>query len=101
MSVPILVAFLLWPEGDRIALPGFLASLGVASIPVAFVLSFVGSIFGSFFTAPFIATLQSISKMRLAPSRAVLPVVSYGGDTSTRSQPIKFKPQQPRIISTP
>jgi MFS family permease len=78
VSVPILVGFLLWPEGDRIALPGFLASIGVTSIPVAFVLSFVGSIFGSFFTAPFIATLQSISKVRM---RALVAALS--GTVST------------------
>jgi MFS family permease len=84
VSVPILLAFLLWPEGDRIALPGFVAALGVESIPVAFVLSFVGSIFGSFFTAPFLATLQSISKIRMRALVAALSTTasSFVGHTA-------------------
>jgi MFS family permease len=84
VSVPILIAFLLWPEGDRIALPGFVAALGVESIPVAFVLSFVGSIFGSFFTAPFLATLQSISKIRMRALVAALSTTasSFVGHTA-------------------
>jgi len=64
-SVPILIAFLLWPAEDVIALPGFLAAAGVPSIPVAFVLSFFGSILGSFFTAPFMATIQGVSPLRM------------------------------------
>ena len=43
-SVPILVAFLLWPVSDQIALPAFMADLGVDAIPFGFVLSFFGSI---------------------------------------------------------
>ena len=54
ISVPILVAFLLWPASDT-----------VWGIPFAFYLSFVGSIMGSFFTAPFMATIQGISKLRM------------------------------------
>jgi MFS family permease len=65
MSVPILVAFLLWPATDRIALPGFFAELGVSEIPVGFVFSFFGSIVGSFFTAPFMATIQGVSPLRM------------------------------------
>ena len=42
---------------------------------------------------------QSISNSRLAAVSAVLPDGSYGGETSTRSQPTRFMPQQPRIIS--
>jgi MFS family permease len=54
ISVPILVAFLLWPQGDTL--------LGV---PFAFYLSFVGSIVGSFFTAPFMATIQGVARLRM------------------------------------
>ena len=62
ISVPILVAFLLWPEGDT-----------VAGIPFAFYLSFVGSIAGAFFTAPFMATIQGIARLRM---RAVAAGIS-------------------------
>lgn len=62
ISVPILVAFLLWPEGDT-----------VAGIPFAFYLSFAGSIVGAFFTAPFMATIQGIARLRM---RAVAAGVS-------------------------
>jgi MFS family permease len=64
-SVPILVAFLLWPVSDQIALPAFMVDLGVDAIPVGFVLSFFGSILGSFFTAPFMATIQGVSPLRM------------------------------------
>ncbi|MBW2362045.1 MAG: MFS transporter [Deltaproteobacteria bacterium] len=62
LSVPILIGFLLWPETHTIA-----------GIPFAFVLSFFGSIVGSFFTAPFMATIQGLSKLRM---RAIAAGVS-------------------------
>jgi MFS family permease len=67
ISVPILCAFLLWPAGDRVALP-----FGLPAIPVAFLFSIVGSIFGSFFTAPFIATIQSLAKLRMRAMAAAM-----------------------------
>ena len=54
ISVPTLIAFLLWPAEDK-----------VAGIPFAFYLSFVGSIAGAFFTAPFMATIQGIARLRM------------------------------------
>jgi len=54
LAVPTLIGFLLWPETHH-----------VAGIPFAFVLSFFGSIMGAFFTAPFMATIQGISKLRM------------------------------------
>lgn len=71
-SVPILVAFLLWPVDHVIPLPGFLAIAGLEALPVAFVLSFFGSILGSFFTAPFIATIQSVSPLRMRAFAAAI-----------------------------
>jgi hypothetical protein len=65
ISVPLLLAFLLWPESDRISMPGFIAALGIMDIPVAFVLSLLGSVFGGFYTAPFLATMQGIAKLRM------------------------------------
>jgi len=62
ISVPVLIAFLLWPESHHIG-----------GIPFAFVLSFFGSIAGSFFTAPFMATIQGVAKLRM---RAVAAGVS-------------------------
>ena len=54
LAVPLLIAFLLWPTTHV-----------VAGIPFALILSFFGSIVGSFFTAPFMATLQGIAKLRM------------------------------------
>src|SRR4051812_8586242 len=45
--------------------------------------------------------MHNISKSKLAATRAVLPVVSYAGATSTKSAPIMFNPLQPRMISSP
>ena len=72
VSVPLLVAFLLWPVDDLIPLPSFLAFGGLEGIPVGFVFSFVGSIFGSFFTAPFMATIQSVSPLRMRAFAAAI-----------------------------
>lgn len=44
--------------------------------------------------------MQSISKSRFAAVSAVVPAVSYIGATSTTSQPTKFRPAQPLIISS-
>ena len=76
LSVPILITYLLWPASDRLALPGFLAALGVPSIPVAFLFSFVGSVLGSFFTAPFLATVQGISPLRIRAVAAALSTIA-------------------------
>lgn len=77
ISVPILVAFLLWPESARIALPGFLAGTAFEAIPVALLWSIVGSVFGSFFTAPFMATIQGVSPLRMrAFAAAVSSLIS-------------------------
>ena len=65
VSVPILVGFLLWPESHHVSLLGL-------SIPFAFVLSVFGSVFGAFFTAPFIATIQNISKLRMRATAAAI-----------------------------
>ncbi|MEZ4215301.1 MAG: MFS transporter [Myxococcota bacterium] len=54
IGVPMLVAFLLWPREHEL--------LGV---PVALWWSAGGSIVGSFFTAPFIATIQNVAKLRM------------------------------------
>ena len=72
LSVPILVCFLLWPADDVIALPKVLQIAGLDALPVGFVLSFFGSIVGSFFTAPFLATIQSISPIRMRAFAAAI-----------------------------
>jgi MFS family permease len=64
LAVPILIGFLLWPETHM-----------VGGIPFAFVLSFFGSITGAFFTAPFIATIQNISKLRMRATAAGISTV--------------------------
>ncbi|MCE2391231.1 MAG: MFS transporter [Proteobacteria bacterium] len=74
ISVPILLAFLLWPETHRVSLIFF-------DVPFAFVLSFVGSVFGSWFTAPFLATIQGIAKLRMRAFAAAIStlVTSFVG----------------------
>ena len=71
-SVPILVAFLLWPVDHVIALPSFLQVAGLEALPVAFILSLFGSIVGSFFTAPFMATIQNVSPLRMRAFAAAI-----------------------------
>ncbi len=65
LSVPVLVAFLLWPEADRIAMPGALAAIGLPSMPVALLWSLVGSVIGGAYTAPFMSTIQGIAPLRM------------------------------------
>ena len=78
VSVPILLGFLLWPETHRIGVPAGVARwIGIDGIPVAFVLSAIGSVVGSFFTAPFLATIQNIAKLRMrALAAAISTIVS-------------------------
>ena len=72
ISVPILVAFLLWPESARIPLPASLAGTAFEAIPVALVWSIFGSVFGSFFTAPFMATIQGVAPLRMRAFAAAI-----------------------------
>ena len=65
VSVPILIAFLLWPESDVIPLPSFFAGTLFEAIPVALVLSIMGSIVGGLFTAPFMSTTQGVAPLRM------------------------------------
>jgi MFS family permease len=77
VSIPILIGFLLWPVDDVLPLPGFMAFGDLEALPVGFVLSFFGSIVGSFFTAPFMATMQSVSPIRMrAFAMAVSTLIS-------------------------
>ena len=73
ISVPILVAFLLWPENAIIPLPGFLAGTAFEALPIALVWSIFGSIFGSFFTAPFMSTIQGVAPLRMRAFAAASP----------------------------
>jgi MFS family permease len=67
LSIPMLCAFLLWPNSDRVSLP-----FGLPEIPVAFLFSIVGSVFSTFFTAPFLATIQSLAKLRMRAMAAAI-----------------------------
>jgi MFS family permease len=75
ISVPILVAFLLWPVSSRFLLPSFLAGSAFEAIPVALVWSIFGSVFGSFFTAPFIATIQGVAPLRMRAFAAAISIL--------------------------
>lgn len=65
VSVPVLVAFLLWPEADRIAMPALLAAAGLPTLPIALIWSVFGSVIGGAFTAPFMSTIQGVSPLRM------------------------------------
>ena len=67
ISIQMLCAFLLWPNRDRVWLP-----FGLPEIPVAFLFSIVGSVFSTFFTAPFLATIQSLAKLRMRAMAAAM-----------------------------
>ena len=72
ISVPILVAFLMWPASARFMLPSFLAGSAFEAIPVALVWSIFGSVFGSFFTAPFMSTIQGVAPLRMRAFAAAI-----------------------------
>ena len=70
-AVPLLLAFLLWPADHVVALPA------IGAIPVAFLISSVGSVIGSFYTAPFLSTVQGISPLRTrALAAAIMSLIS-------------------------
>lgn len=76
-SVPILVAFLLWPEDHVLRIPGMAAGGAFSVIPVALILSTVGSVVGGLFTAPFMATTQGVVPLRMrAFAAAVSTLIS-------------------------
>ncbi|MEE2664273.1 MAG: MFS transporter [Myxococcota bacterium] len=64
---PFLLAFLLWPEQHRIALP-----LGLPPMPVAFLFSIAGSVVGAMHSAPFLAAVQGLARLRMRASAAAL-----------------------------
>ena len=64
-SVPVLVAFLLWPEAHVIAMPRLFAGTGFDVLPVALIWSVLGSVLGGIFTAPFMSTIQSVAPLRM------------------------------------
>src|SRR5688572_28510161 len=45
------------------------------------------------------ARIHMISNMKVAPTSAVLPLGSNGGETSTTSPPMRFNPCRPRMTS--
>jgi len=73
-ATPFLLAFLLWPEDQRISLPGDLPAL-----PVAFLFSIVGSIVGAMHSAPFLAAVQGLARLRMRASAAALFSITGSG----------------------
>jgi MFS family permease len=70
LSVPLLTAFLVWPVSHRVSLLGL-------DVPFSFLLSVIGSVLGSFFTAPFISTVQAVSPPRMrALASAIMTTIS-------------------------
>lgn len=77
VSVPILVAFLMWPTSHVLAIPGMPAGGAFSVIPVALILSLFGSVIGGLFTAPFMATTQAVVPLRMrAFAAAVSTLIS-------------------------
>jgi hypothetical protein len=66
-SMPFLLAFLLWPASRRIDLPGSLPAM-----PVAFLFSIAGSGLGAMYSAPFLAAVQGLARLRMRASAATL-----------------------------
>jgi len=72
VSTPILVAFLLWPTNDVIAMPGVFAGTLFEALPVALIWSTVGSVVGGTFTAPFMSTTQGVVPLRMRAFAAAI-----------------------------
>ena len=66
-SRQILLGFLLWPESHYLTLP-----FGLPRMPVAFLFSIVGSVIGAMYTAPFLAAVQGLARLRMRASAAAL-----------------------------
>lgn len=66
-SLPFMLLFLLWPADHRIEL-----GLGLPAFPVAFSFSVVSSILGAMHSAPFLALVQGLAKLRMRASAAAL-----------------------------
>ncbi len=66
-SLPFMLAFLLWPAADRVTLPW-----GLPPFPVAFGFSIVSSVVGAMHSAPFLAAVQGLAKLRMRASAAAL-----------------------------
>jgi MFS family permease len=66
-SIPFLLAFLLWPTHHLWELP-----FGLPRMPVAFAFSIVGSLLGAMYSAPFLAAVQALARLRMRASAAAL-----------------------------
>ncbi len=94
LSVPFLIAFVMWPESHRIPLP-----LGLPALPVALLFSVVASMLGSWYTAPFLTIIQNLARPSMRALAAALcatftALVGHTlgpllvGDLNTRFEPI-------------
>ena len=66
-SVPFLLGFMLWPAEHRLEMPW-----GMPAFPVAFFFSIFGSVLGAMYSAPFLAAVQGLAKLRMRASAAAL-----------------------------
>ncbi len=73
-SLPLMLLFLFWPADDRFAL-----GEGLPEMPVAFLFSIASSILGAMYSAPFLAVVQGLAKLRMRASAAALFSVSGSG----------------------
>jgi len=73
-SLPFMIAFLVWPSHQRIDLPW-----GLPAFPVAFFFSIVSSIIGAMHSAPFLAAIQRLAKIRMRASAAALVSIFGSG----------------------
>jgi predicted MFS family arabinose efflux permease len=73
-SLPFMLLFLLWPSDHRVDLP-----LGLPPFPVAFSFSVVSSVVGAMHSAPFLALVQGLAKLRMRASAAALFSVTGSG----------------------
>jgi MFS family permease len=73
-SLPLMLLFLFWPAGDRLSF-----GQGLPEMPVAFLFSIASSVLGAMYSAPFLAVVQGLAKLRMRASAAALFSVSGSG----------------------
>jgi predicted MFS family arabinose efflux permease len=73
LATPLQTAFVLWPESMRVDLPG-----GLPELPVGFLFSIAGAVFGSLFTAPVLAITISLVPANMRAQAAAVSTGFHG-----------------------
>jgi len=73
LATPLQTAFVLWPESQRIPLPG-----GLPELPLGFLFSIAGAVCGSLFTAPLLAITISLVPANMRAQAAAVSTAVHG-----------------------